>query len=197
MTAIRLALPLLAALLLACCAQTGTGPAGPALAPPAALSMTGVPPVPASLPARVGRYTEFKGAGLLDWSPDGRRLLVAWRQGDRVQLHTVTGAGAALQQVTRAAEPTTQGAFLQADGKPMPFPQAQIGGRSVGTPGVLRALEMAHKQHGRLPWATLFEPAIKLAEHRGRVAGWEQLVAELEKRVRMRPMPAVSPSTTP
>jgi gamma-glutamyltranspeptidase/glutathione hydrolase len=34
----------------------------------------------------------------------------------------------------------------------------------VGTPGVLRALEMAHKQHGRLPWATLFEPAIKLAE---------------------------------
>nr|WP_306218699.1 gamma-glutamyltransferase family protein [Pseudomonas sp. Pse1] len=54
--------------------------------------------------------------------------------------------------------------FLQADGKPMPFPQAQIGGRSVGTPGVLRALEMAHRQHGRLPWATLFEPAIALAE---------------------------------
>src|SRR5476651_1874595 len=58
----------------------------------------------------------------------------------------------------------TEKLFLQADGKPMPFPQAQIGGRSVGTPGVLRALEMAHKQHGRLPWATLFEPAIKLAE---------------------------------
>jgi gamma-glutamyltranspeptidase/glutathione hydrolase len=46
----------------------------------------------------------------------------------------------------------------------MSFPQAQIGGRSVGTPGVLRALEMAHKQHGRLPWAKLFEPAIKLSE---------------------------------
>lgn len=54
--------------------------------------------------------------------------------------------------------------FLQADGKPMPFTQAQIGGRSVGTPGVLRALEMAHRQHARLPWATLFEPAIALAE---------------------------------
>ena len=54
--------------------------------------------------------------------------------------------------------------FLQADGKPMPFTQAQIGGRSVGTPGVLRALELAHRKHGRLPWATLFEPAIKLAE---------------------------------
>lgn len=54
--------------------------------------------------------------------------------------------------------------FLQADGKPMPFTQAQIGGRSVGTPGVLRALELAHQKHGRLPWAKVFEPAIKLAE---------------------------------
>ncbi|SEN28794.1 gamma-glutamyltranspeptidase / glutathione hydrolase [Pseudomonas sp. ok272] len=58
----------------------------------------------------------------------------------------------------------TERLFLQADGKPMPFPQAQIGGRSVGTPGVLRALELAHQQHGRLPWAKLFEPAIALAE---------------------------------
>ncbi|MFJ3371251.1 gamma-glutamyltransferase [Pseudomonas sp. NPDC086251] len=58
----------------------------------------------------------------------------------------------------------TEKLFLQADGQPMPFTQAQIGGRSVGTPGVLRALELAHQKHGRLPWATLFEPAIKLAE---------------------------------
>ncbi|KAA0985328.1 gamma-glutamyltransferase [Pseudomonas sp. ANT_J12] len=59
----------------------------------------------------------------------------------------------------------TEKLFLQADGTPMPFTQAQIGGRSVGTPGVLRALELAHQKHGRLPWAKLFEPAIKLAEH--------------------------------
>lgn len=58
----------------------------------------------------------------------------------------------------------TEKLFLQADGTPMPFLQAQIGGRSVGTPGVLRALELAHQKHGRLPWAKLFEPAIKLAE---------------------------------
>jgi gamma-glutamyltranspeptidase/glutathione hydrolase len=54
--------------------------------------------------------------------------------------------------------------FLQPDGTPMPFSQAQIGGRSVGTPGVLRALELAHRKQGRLPWAQLFEPAIRLAE---------------------------------
>jgi gamma-glutamyltranspeptidase/glutathione hydrolase len=59
----------------------------------------------------------------------------------------------------------TEKLFLQGDGQPMPFTQAQIGGRSVGTPGVLRALELAHRKHGRLPWAQLFEPAIHLAEH--------------------------------
>jgi len=58
----------------------------------------------------------------------------------------------------------TEKLFLQADGQPMGFTQAQIGGRSVGTPGVLRALELAHQKHGRLPWARLFEPAIELAE---------------------------------
>ncbi|WPN46431.1 MULTISPECIES: gamma-glutamyltransferase [unclassified Pseudomonas] len=58
----------------------------------------------------------------------------------------------------------TEKLFLQADGQPMGFTQAQIGGRSVGTPGVLRALELAHQKHGRLPWSKLFDPAITLAE---------------------------------
>ncbi|NWD81034.1 gamma-glutamyltransferase [Pseudomonas reactans] len=58
----------------------------------------------------------------------------------------------------------TERLFLKADGKPMAFPEAQIGGRSVGTPGVLRALEMAHKKTGHLQWPELFEPAIRLAE---------------------------------
>ena len=54
--------------------------------------------------------------------------------------------------------------FLKADGTPMAFPEAQIGGRSVGTPGVLRALQMAHQKTGHLQWAKLFEPAIRLSE---------------------------------
>jgi gamma-glutamyltranspeptidase/glutathione hydrolase len=54
--------------------------------------------------------------------------------------------------------------FLGADGKPLPFYDAVVGGRSVGTPGTVRMLEMVHRQYGTLPWATLLEPAIVLAE---------------------------------
>jgi len=55
--------------------------------------------------------------------------------------------------------------FLGADGKPMPFIDAVVGGRSVGVPGAVRMLELAQRQHGKLPWAQLFEPAIALAEN--------------------------------
>ena len=54
--------------------------------------------------------------------------------------------------------------FLDQDGKPLGFYAAAVGGRSVGVPGVLRMLELAHRKHGRLPWADLFQPAIALAE---------------------------------
>ena len=59
----------------------------------------------------------------------------------------------------------TPSLFLQSDGKAMPFKQAVVGGRSVGTPGVLRMLSMAHAQHGKLPWERLFAPAIALASN--------------------------------
>src|SRR5687767_10380137 len=54
--------------------------------------------------------------------------------------------------------------FLTADGKPMAFYDAVVGGRSVGTPGAIRMLEMAHRQYGKLAWSQLFEPAIRLAD---------------------------------
>jgi len=54
--------------------------------------------------------------------------------------------------------------FLQPDGTPMAFDEAVVGGLSVGVPGTLRLLELAHRAHGRLPWPRLFEPAVTLAE---------------------------------
>ncbi|WP_028310250.1 gamma-glutamyltransferase [Derxia gummosa] len=55
--------------------------------------------------------------------------------------------------------------FIDADGRPMELQRAIVGGRSVGTPGILRMLEAMHREHGRLPWITLFAPAIRLAEN--------------------------------
>ncbi len=55
-------------------------------------------------------------------------------------------------------------AFLAADGTALPSRDALFGGRAVATPGLLKMLQAAHQEHGRLPWARLFEPAVTLAE---------------------------------
>ena len=54
--------------------------------------------------------------------------------------------------------------FLDATGKPLPFGEASIGGKAVGVPGNIRMFAMAHERHGKLPWARLFGPAIRLAQ---------------------------------
>lgn len=54
--------------------------------------------------------------------------------------------------------------FLNPDGEPKKFFEAVVGGLSVGVPGLLRMLEAAHRDYGRLPWHQLFEPTIELAE---------------------------------
>lgn len=54
--------------------------------------------------------------------------------------------------------------FLGADGKPRAYMDIVPGGLSVGVPGNVRLMEMAHGKWGKLQWEQLFAPAIRLAE---------------------------------
>ena len=53
--------------------------------------------------------------------------------------------------------------FMASDGRPRGFWEAMTSGESVGVPGLVSMLAMAHARHGKLPWRDLFQPAIKLA----------------------------------
>lgn len=75
----------------------------------------------------------------------------------------------------------TENLFIGEGGKPLPFHDAVVGGRSVGVPGAVRMLEQAHKEHGKLPWATLFEPAITLAEQGFKVSARLNALLQNEK----------------
>jgi gamma-glutamyltranspeptidase/glutathione hydrolase len=86
----------------------------------------------------------------------GGAFLVLWSAKER---RVVTFDGR--ETAPSAARPDR---FIGADGKPLAFYDAVVGGRSVGVPGALRVLELAHQRYGKLPWAGLFAPAIALAE---------------------------------
>ena len=78
-----------------------------------------------------------------------------------------------------APEAITPKLFLKADGTPMKFFDAVIGGRAVGVPGVIAMMALAHKDHGKLAWQDLFQPAIRLA--RGGFAVSPRLYTLLER----------------
>ena len=109
----------------------------------------------------------------------GGAFLLHWSQSER-QLRTYDGREAA----PAAARPDR---FLGADGRPLAFLEAVASGRSVGVPGVLRALELAHARHGRLPWKRLFEPAIGLAERGFAMSRRLHLLAERDPFLREDP----------
>jgi len=59
---------------------------------------------------------------------------------------------------------TADSKLFQQDGESLNWWEALAGGRAVGVPGVVAMMEKVHRQHGKLPWAELFEDAIKLSE---------------------------------
>jgi gamma-glutamyltranspeptidase / glutathione hydrolase len=63
-----------------------------------------------------------------------------------------------------APHAATEQLFFGANGKPLGFHEAVVGGRAVGAPGLLRMLELAHLKYGRATWPSLIEPAQLLAQ---------------------------------
>jgi gamma-glutamyltranspeptidase/glutathione hydrolase len=86
--------------------------------------------------------------------------------GGGLLLHHDAGTGALSTIDGREMAPASasEQLLLGADGKPLPFIEAFQGGRSVGVPGNIRLMALTHAKWGKLPWADLFAPAIKLAD---------------------------------
>jgi gamma-glutamyltranspeptidase / glutathione hydrolase len=74
-----------------------------------------------------------------------------------------TGKVATIDGRETAPKSATTTRFVGPDGKPMGFLKAFPGGLSVGIPGNMALMAEAHKKWGKLRWAKLFAPAIKLA----------------------------------
>jgi len=55
--------------------------------------------------------------------------------------------------------------FLDSAGKPLPFNTAVVSGRATGVPGAVKMLALAHDEHGKLPWRSLFGDAERTAEN--------------------------------
>jgi gamma-glutamyltranspeptidase/glutathione hydrolase len=75
-----------------------------------------------------------------------------------------TGQPATIDGRETAPATATENRFLGADGRPLPFRDAFLGGHSVGVPGNIALAAKAHAKWGRLGWSRLFQPAINLAE---------------------------------
>jgi len=75
---------------------------------------------------------------------------------DQKKLQTIDGR----ETAPASAHPD----WFKVDGQTLEWRTAYVGGKSVGSPGVIRALFDAHQRWGKLPWAQLFAPAILTAE---------------------------------
>ncbi|WP_298335386.1 prolyl oligopeptidase family serine peptidase [uncultured Erythrobacter sp.] len=87
-----------------------------AVAKPAAISIEGVPIVPAELAANIAPYGEYRTASFQGWHPVDRSILIATRFGNTTQLHVVDRPGGARRQISFAEEPIGNGSYSPGTG---------------------------------------------------------------------------------
>ena len=110
--------------------------------------------------------------------------------GGAFMLHATSSKVEAFDGRETAPAGVDENLFIGADGKPMAFFDGVVGGRAVGVPGVVKMLEAAHKQYGKLPWAQLFIPAITLAENGFKVS--PRLAMQLKNDAHLKKDPAAA-----
>ena len=189
----RLRLRLVLVLLLpwlAACGSTGAPPAADPQAAPRFMISAANP-----LAAKAGRDVLAAGGSAVDAAVAVQMVLTLVEPqssgigGGAFMLHYDAETGAVTSYDGRETAPRSArpGMFLK-DGKPMRFLDAAAGGTSVGVPGVLRMLERAQANHGKMSWRQLFQPAIDLANHGFAMS--PRLARLLARETRLRETPA-------
>jgi gamma-glutamyltranspeptidase/glutathione hydrolase len=163
----------LALLLLAGCAGLDRG-ARPVAPPPATLVRAGDYMISAAHPlaAEAGRTVLAAGGSAVDAAIAAQMVLTLVEPqssgigGGGFLLHYDAKTRKLVAYDGRETAPASArpGMFLDANGTPLGFEEAVVGGLSVGVPGLVRMLALAHADAGVLPWPDLFAPAIALAE---------------------------------
>ena len=75
------------------------------------LTLEGIPALPTSLVNEVRSYTESRGAGLADWHPQRKEMLINTRFGNSNQLHYVKFPGGDRKQITFFEDAVGGGSF--------------------------------------------------------------------------------------
>jgi dipeptidyl aminopeptidase/acylaminoacyl peptidase/predicted methyltransferase len=94
-------------------AQTTTATPSPdaVLPPPTAMVLDGVPPVSASIAARVNKYTEFRPTSFTGWHPTKREMLLSRRHKNTPQIYRLAAPGATAELLTDYPEPVRNASF--------------------------------------------------------------------------------------
>ena len=157
--AVRLG-PLAALLIALPTTAVGQQPSPAVLSVPDRLVAESVPPLPATLPAEVRRYTESRSAALRDWHPSRREMLIGTRFGNTAQLHRVVMPGGARTQLTFFEEPVGAATYQPTLGESIVFSRDE-GGNEFGQlyrldladGAVTRLTDGGRSQNGGVRWS--------------------------------------------